>query len=453
MATGSGSRRHLPAMHRLLELPEIAEYAAALGREPVKRAIERVLDRARASGDGDLSIVTAAVVAELGDLSLDELIPAINATGILLHTNLGRSPLAREALAAVERISHGYSNLEYDLASGERGSRYDRVAGALCELTGAQDALVVNNCAAAVLLILDTFAKGREAVVSRGQLVEIGGGFRIPEVLERSGATLREAGTTNRTHLRDFEAALSPRTALLLRVHPSNYRVEGFTVEPSGADLVGLARRAGVQAVEDLGSGAPVDLAPYGLPHERTIGEALADGMDLVTFSGDKLLGGPQAGIVAGRAAAIARLRANPLLRALRVDKMTLAALGATVRLHRDDDSRARIPLYRMLGTSVGELHARADAYLAAMPSASLVESDAFVGGGALPQARLASLAVALPVRRPDALAAHLRRENPAVVARVEDGRLLFDLRTIAPDEDDTVIATVTWGAPNVFEA
>lgn len=453
MATESGGRRHLPAMHRLLELPAIAEYAAALGREPVKRAVERALDRARASADPQAaaSAIAATALAELGDLSLDELVPAVNATGILLHTNLGRAPLAREALAAVERLSHGYSNLEYDLASGERGSRYDRVAEALRDLTGAQDVLVVNNCAAAVLLILDTFAKGREAIVSRGQLVEIGGGFRIPEVLERSGATLREAGTTNRTHVRDFEAALSPRTALLLRVHPSNYRVEGFTAEPSGVELVRLARRAGALAVEDLGSGAPVDLEQYGLPHERTIGEALADGMDLVTFSGDKLLGGPQAGIVAGRAAAVARLRANPLLRALRVDKMTLAALGATVRLHRDAESRARIPLYRMLGTPLAALRTRAGAYLAAMP-AKLVDSDAFVGGGALPQARIASMAIALPVRRPAVAAARLRRENPAIVARVEDGRLLFDLRTIAPEEDDATIATLMWGAPDTFE-
>lgn len=454
MATGAGAGRHLPAMHRLLEQPAISEYAAVLGREPVKRAVERALDRVRASGAGGVSIadVTAAVVAELGDLSLRELIPAINATGILLHTNLGRAPLAREALAAVDRLSHGYSNLEFDLASGERGSRYDRVTQPLCELTGAQDALVVNNCAAALLLILDTFAKGREAIVSRGQLVEIGGGFRIPDVLERSGATLREAGTTNRTRVADFEAALSPRTAVLLRVHPSNYRIEGFTAEPSGSEVVGLARRAGALAVEDLGSGAPVDLAQYGLPHERTIGEALADGMDLVTFSGDKLLGGPQAGIVAGRAAAIARLRANPLLRALRVDKMTLGALAATIRLHRDADSRSRIPLYRMLATPVEILRARAEAYLAAMPQAELVESEAFVGGGALPQARIPSAAIALRARRPATLAAQLRRENPAIVARVDEGRLLFDLRTVAPEEDDTAIATLTWGAPDTFE-
>ena len=441
-------------MHRILEQPAVAEYEAALGRETIKRAVERVLDRARAFDEipSDEALL-AAVVAQLDDAALHDLIPAINATGIIAHTNLGRVPLARDALAAVERIAHGYSNLEMDLVTGRRGSRYDRAAGLVCELTGAEAALIVNNCAAAVLLILDTFAKGRDVIAARGQLVEIGGGFRLPEVLERSGAALREVGTTNRVYVRDYEEALSPQTALLLRTHPSNYRVEGFVSEVGGAELVALGRRAGVLVVEDLGNGALVDLQQYGLPHERTARDALGDGIALVTFSGDKLLGGPQAGVIAGEARAIARLRTNPLLRAVRVDKMTLAALAATLRLHRDPQSRARIPLYRMLGTTLDELRARAPAYLAAMSGATIVESDACVGGGALPQTRIPSLAIALPCDRPDALAARLRRENPAVIARVADGCVLFDLRTIAPDEDDSVIATVTWGAPDIFEA
>jgi L-seryl-tRNA(Ser) seleniumtransferase len=446
--------RRLPAAHRLLEDPAVAEYEAQLGRETLKRAVERVLDRARASGEErGFETIVAELVDRLRDGRLQEMIPAINATGILAHTNLGRVPLAREALAAVERLAHGYSNLEYDLAAGERGSRYDRVTGPIRELTGAQDALIVNNNAAAVLLILDSFAKGREVIVARSQMVEIGDGFRLPEVLERSGAILREVGTTNRVYLRDYENALTPRTALLLRTHPSNYRIEGFTHETGGKELAALGRRAGVTVVEDLGSGALADLAEYGLPHERTVGDVLRDGIDLVTFSGDKLLGGPQAGIVAGQARAIARLRVNPLLRALRVDKMTLAALGATLRLHRDGESRKRIPLYRMLAFTLDELRERAKAYLAAMPASSVVESDAYVGGGALPQARVASIAIALPAQRPDLLAAALRRENPAIVARIADGRLLFDLRTIAPEEDDSVIATLTWGAPEIFEA
>lgn len=432
-------------MHRVLEQPAVARYEAALGRETVKRAVERVLDRARSfpeAPDGDA--LTAEVVAELDGIALQNLVPAVNATGILAHTNLGRVPLAREALDAVERMSQGYSNLEYDLSEGRRGSRYDRVVGLVCELTNADAALIVNNCAAAVLLVLDTFAKGREVVVARGQLVEIGGGFRLPEVLERSGALLREVGTTNRVYVRDYEAALSPQTALLLRTHPSNYRIEGFAEDVRGDELVALARRAGVPVVEDLGNGALVDLEEYGLPHERTVHDALSEGMTLVTFSGDKLLGGPQAGIVAGNARAIARLRTNPLLRALRVDKMTLAALAATLRLHRTPQSRAQIPFYRMLGATLDDLRARAGAYLAAIPGANVVESDAYAGGGALPQTRIASLAIALPVARAGERAASLRRTEPAIVTRIADGCVLLDLRTIAPAEDAAVIAALS---------
>jgi L-seryl-tRNA(Ser) seleniumtransferase len=429
-------------MHRILEQPAVARYEAALGRETIKRAVERVLDRARALPETPSEdALIATVVTQLDDATLHDLVPAINATGIIAHTNLGRVPLAREALEAVERVSHGYSNLEYDLTEGRRGSRYDHVTGIVCELTGAKAALIVNNCAAAVLLILDTFAKGREVVVSRGQLVEIGGGFRLPEVLERSGAVLREVGTTNRAYVRDYESALSPRTALLLRTHPSNYRIEGFVHEVSGDELVALGRRAGVAVVEDLGNGALVDLEAYGLPHERTVRDALAEGIALVTFSGDKLLGGPQAGIIAGDERAIARLRTNPLLRALRVDKMTLAALAATLRLYRTPQSRAQIPLYRMLGATLDDLRARAGKYLAAIPGANVVESDAYAGGGALPQTRIASLAIALPVERPDETAAKLRRADPAIVTRIADGNVLLDLRTIAPGEDDAVIA------------
>ncbi|HVA34440.1 MAG TPA: L-seryl-tRNA(Sec) selenium transferase, partial [Candidatus Baltobacteraceae bacterium] len=434
-----------PAMHRVLAEPAVAEYEAALGRETIKRAVEQVLDRARASGGAHAyDAVVAAVLARLDDDRLQGTIPAINATGILVHTNLGRAPLAAEALGAIERLAHGYCNLEYDLAAGERGSRYERLTDVLRDVTGAQDALVVNNCAAAVLLVLDSLAKGREVIVARNQLVEIGGGFRIPEVLERSGAALVEVGTTNRVYLHDFERALSPRTALLLRTHPSNYRIEGFTSDVSGSELVQLAHRAGVAAIEDLGSGVLVDLAEYGLPHERTVQEALADGFDAVAFSADKLLGGPQAGIIVGSRRIVSRLRSNPLVRALRVDKTTIAALAATLHLYRDRASRERIPLYRMLAATLDQLRARAQPYFEAIPGASIVETDAFVGGGSLPQARLASIAVALPVAHPDVLAASLRRANPAIVARIDEGRLLFDLRTIAPEEDDTVIATLT---------
>ncbi|MBV8196608.1 MAG: L-seryl-tRNA(Sec) selenium transferase, partial [Candidatus Eremiobacteraeota bacterium] len=431
--------RGIPAVHRLLADERIAEYETALGRDRIKRAVELVLDRARASGDRSYDDVVAAVARELDGLALQTLRPVINATGILIHTNLGRAPLAREALDAIGEVSREYSNLEYDLERGERGSRRSHVAGILAEITGAGDALVVNNCAAAVLLVLDTFAKGREVIVARGQLIEIGGGFRIPEVLARSGARLVEVGTTNRAYVEDFERALSPRTALLLRAHPSNYRIEGFAHDVTGRDLVELGRRTGVTVVEDLGSGALVDLAEFDLPHERTVQEAIADGVGLVTFSGDKLLGGPQAGIVAGRANLVARLRSNPLLRALRVDRMTLAALQATLQLYRDGSYRKGIPVFRMLSTTVEELRRRAEAYLRAIPRATAVESDAYIGGGAAPEKRLPSVAVAISAENPDAFAARLRSARLPIIARIEENRVLLDLRTIPPAEDGKV--------------
>jgi L-seryl-tRNA(Ser) seleniumtransferase len=361
----------------------------------------------------------------------------------LLHTNLGRAPLGVDAAGAITELAGRYTNVEYDLESGERGSRHAAIGGLLREVTGAQDALVVNNCAAAVLLVLDTFAKGREVIVARNQLVEIGGGFRVPEVLERSGATLVEVGTTNRVYIEDFERALSSRSALMLRTHTSNYRIEGFVHEPNPAELAALGNRAGVAVVEDLGSGALVDLAEYGVAHERTVQEALADGIDLVTFSGDKLLGGPQAGIIVGRAHLVARLRNNPLLRALRVGKLTLAALAVTLHCYRDRPAREHLPLYRLLAITLDGLRERAKAYVEAVPNASVVDGDAYVGGGALPEARLESIVIALASEEPVRIAAILRSNDPPIVARVEGNRVLLDLRTIAPEEDGDVIAAL----------
>jgi L-seryl-tRNA(Ser) seleniumtransferase len=435
-------------MHRVLADERVAAYEAELGRNVVRRAAEEVLGRVRASGDGRYDDIVGAVAERLENLRLQTLRPVINATGIIVHTNLGRAPLAAEALAAVTQLASGYSNLEYDLESGERGSRYARVSGSLNDLIGAEDSLIVNNCAAAVLLVLDTFAKGREVIVARNQLVEIGGGFRVPDVLERSGATLVEVGTTNRVYVEDFERALSPRTALLLRTHPSNYRIEGFTHDVGARELVELGRRAGVPVVEDLGSGALVDLAEYGAQHERTVQEALADGLGLVTFSGDKLLGGPQAGIVVGRAHLVARMRNNPLLRAVRVGKMTLAALGATLQLYRDGSWRECLPIHRMLAATLDELRRRARTYLDAMPNARAIDSEAYVGGGALAQERIASIAVAIETEKPDRLAARLRAQRPPIVARIEKGSLWLDLRTIAADEDRIVISALEKALP-----
>ncbi len=413
----------------------------------MKRHVAAALEAARAAAATPAAeAVVGDVIARCAAERRRGLVGVINATGILLHTNLGRAPLAREALDAIAEGAGGASNLEYDLDAGARGSRYDRLGALVRAATGAEDALVVNNCAAAVLLVLDTFARApdgspREVVVARNQLVEIGGGFRLPDVLARSGAALVEVGATNKVRLEDYARALSPRTALLLRAHASNYRIAGFTAEVGGAELVGLGRRAGVPVVEDLGSGALVDLRAYGLPHERTVQEAVGEGIDLIAFSADKLLGGPQAGIVVGRAALVKRLRGNPLLRALRVGSATIAALGATLRLHLDPAARdASIPFYRMLATPLDALRARGEALRARLDGCdvALIGTDGYAGGGTLPLAALASVGLAWRPPRGDAnaAAARLRRGTPPVVARVEGDRVVLDLRTVAPERD-----------------
>jgi L-seryl-tRNA(Ser) seleniumtransferase len=442
-------------MHRFLAEPELAAYAEAFGATVVKAAVDSVLQAARAAALRDVGIppfdtLVGHVRERLASEEAEGLVAVLNATGILLHTNLGRAPLAREALTAMESIGAGYSNLEFDLERGSRGSRYARVTPLLRTLTGAEDALVVNNCAAAVLLILDTFAKGREVVVSRNQLVEIGGGFRLPDVLARSGATLIEVGATNKVYVRDFERALSTRTALLLRSHTSNYRIEGFTADVPAAEFAALGKRAGIPSVEDLGSGALVDLVPYGLPHERTVSEAVADGIDLVAFSGDKLLGGPQSGIIVGNPAPISRLRANPLLRALRVDKATLAALAATLRLHLTPAGLATIPFYAMLGARVPDLRARADALIAALPEsvrphAAARGTKAYAGGGSSPLATVPSFGIELRDANTNAteIAARLRRARPRVVGRISGGALVLDLRSVPPERDADLRAAI----------
>jgi L-seryl-tRNA(Ser) seleniumtransferase len=446
-----GLLKSLPAVHRLTADPLLARYAAALGAGTVKRAIERELDAARALAMRDEGVppfeaIRDAVARALAHRENEGLLPVLNGTGIVLHTNLGRAPLAAEALAAIEKVAAGYSNLEFDLESGSRGSRYARVNDLIRETTGAEDALVVNNCAAAMLLILQTLAKDRDVVVSRNQLVEIGGGFRLPEVLERSGAHLVEVGTTNRVRIADFERAVSAKTAMFLRSHASNYRIEGFVEDVPAADLAALGRRAGVPLIEDLGSGALVDLERFGLAHERTVGEAIRDGCALVAFSGDKLLGGPQAGIIVGSSALIARLRTNPLLRALRVDKATLAALAATLALYLAPEGIRRIPIYAMLASTPEALAKRAS-LLAIQIDPQLdpegIETHAYVGGGSLPGTELPSFALSLAPRDTDAFALRARTGRPALVGRVEAGRFLIDLRTIPPERDDDVVQAI----------
>ncbi len=432
-------------MNRLLEDPLVAPYETIVGRDALRELISAELERIRAAQPVPaFEAIVERIVARAQAHATGTLRGAVNATGTLLHTNLGRAPLAERAFDEAREIALGYSNLEYDLEAGERGSRYEHAGDVLRRMTGAQDALVVNNCAAAVLLILDTFARGADVVLARNQLIEIGGGFRLPDVLARSGARLVEAGTTNKVYVRDYERALSPKTALLMRSHKSNYAIEGFVHDVPPAELAELGRRAGIAVVEDLGSGALVDLRQYGLPHERTVQEAIAEGMSLVTFSGDKLLGGPQAGIIVGGRAHVARLRSNPLLRALRVDKVTLALLAATLRMYATEESRERIPFYRMLATPLDLLRTRANRIAKAAPNADVVETESRVGGGSLPHARIASIGIALRGDRPDEFAARLRGNAPPVISRIEDGRLVLDLRTVAPHEDETLLRVLS---------
>jgi len=430
--SGTHSLRSLPSVDRLLADPRLAGYP----HELAVAAARTVLERARADirAGRELSPLVDIVVEELARARRPSLRRVLNATGVLVHTNLGRAPLAEAALARVAEVGAGYSNLEYDLERGERGSRQDHLGALLCRLTGAEAALVVNNNAAAMLLALAALAEGREVLVSRGELIEIGDGFRIPDVLVRSGARLVEVGTTNRTRASDYERALGPETALVLRVHQSNFRVVGFTEQPRLAELAEIARRAGVPLVDDLGSGA---LAPVG--DEPTPTESLRAGADLVCFSGDKLLGGPQAGIVVGQAELVERLRRHPLQRALRADKLTLAALEGTLALALSSDGRSEIPVLRMLQEPVEAVRARATR-LAELVGGEVEETVARVGGGALPLTELASFACAVE----EALAEPLRLGEPPVIALVRDGRTLLDCRTLAGAEVDEVAAAVT---------
>ena len=369
--------------------------------------------------------------------------PVINATGIIIHTNLGRARLAPEALQAMHDVGAHPSNLELNLQSGKRGSRYDHAEALICELTGAEAALIVNNCAAAVVLGLMGTASGRKVIASRGELIEIGGSFRLPDVIAQSGAELKEVGATNKTRLGDYADAIDQDTAVLLKSHTSNFRIVGFTAAPARQDLAKLAQDKGVILVEDLGSGVLIDLAPYGLADEPVVADILKAGVDLVMFSGDKLLGGPQAGIIAGRGDIIAGLRSHPLLRALRIDKLSLAALEATLRLYRaPSDPFARIPVLRMLSEPVNDVKARAGLLAAILRDQGLTDvsvepSAAFVGGGSLPQQDLESFAVSVAVDglSPDALATALRQATVPVIGRIHQARICFDMRTVTDEE------------------
>lgn len=464
--------RDLPAVGSLLEEKSLAALAgrfshqlvAATAREVLAEVREKIRSGGTASPGNQMAAeelrqyVIAETARRVEEKARCRLQRAVNATGVVLHTNLGRAPLGEAAREAL-REAAGYCNLEIDLISGERGSRYEHVRDLLCLLTGAEDGLVVNNNAGAVLLILSALARGREVIISRGQLVEIGGGFRIPEVLAQSGASLVEVGTTNRTYLSDYERAITERTALIMRVHTSNYRVVGFAHETSLPELVELGRRYGLPVVEDLGSGLLVDLRLFGLPPEPIVSDSVQAGADLVAFSGDKLLGGPQAGIIVGKKVFIDQIKRHPLMRALRIDKLTLAALGATL-VEYLSPSRLweRVPVLRMLTETESSLRARAEDLAQRLReeasrysqrsgiTVEVVPDSSPVGGGSMPGYSLPTWAVGvkLPFLSAGAMAEKLRQNRPPVIGRVREEQLLFDVRTLN-GEDDVAVIVAAW--------
>jgi L-seryl-tRNA(Ser) seleniumtransferase len=446
--------RRLPSVDDLLRREAMVVAAAAHGRRSVVAALRAALEDARAEARKGSApspdAITASVAARLERENAPKTRRVFNLTGTLIHTNLGRAILSEAAIEAATLAMRHEIALEFDLATGKRGERDALLRGLLCELTGAEDATLVNNNAGAVLIVLNTFAKGREAIVSRGELIEIGGAFRMPDIMARAGAKLREVGTTNRTHLRDYIEALSSRAGLVMKVHTSNYRVQGFTARVKGAELARAAHAANVVFANDLGSGTLVDLSRFGLAHEPTVAEAVAEGADLVTFSGDKLLGAAQAGFIVGKSALIARINKNPLKRALRVDKIRLAAIEATLRLYRDPDRLAeRLPTMRLLSRERDDIRRMAEGLAPSVAAAlgeaftiAVVDCVSQIGSGALPLETLPSAGLALrPMKAKsgrllDALTAKLRRAPIPILGRIEDGVLILDLRCLETPED-----------------
>ena len=445
--------RNLPSVDKLLALPELKELADALPQDIVTSLVRHQLDSARAAIKGGAeapgtAALAAAVVEHARDLWHPRPQLVINATGVVIHTNLGRAPLSGDALNAIRRVAEGYSDLEYDLAEGERGSRHSHVEELLRQLTGAEAAMVVNNNASAMLLALSSLATGREVIVSRGEAVEIGGGFRVPDVLRQSGATLVEVGTTNRTYPRDFENAITPQTAAFLSVHASNFKVVGFTNAPELADLVTLAHQHELLLLHDLGSGCLLDTADYGMAHEPTPQESISAGSDVALFSGDKLLGGPQAGIAVGKAEVIQRMARHPLARAVRIDKLSLAALTATLVHYLKGEATEKVPVWAMIASTNEELQERSAIWARTVGKrGTSVEGKSTVGGGSLPGETLPTWLLALDSEGipggATELARRLRQGTPSVVARVQDEKVMLDPRTVSLDEEPQLLVAL----------
>jgi len=448
--------RHLPSVDRLLGEEQVRELRAVYGHDAVVGLVREVLDNAReeiARGRAGPSLaeLVEEISARAAAALRPTLRPVINATGVILHTNLGRAPLSDEAIAAMNVAAAGYSNLEFDLEAGERGSRHRHGEQLLCQLTGAEAALVVNNNASAVLLALTALASGHEVLISRGQAVEIGGGFRIPDVMRQSGAVLVDVGTTNRTYLSDYAQAISPHTALILRVHTSNFKVVGFVHDVPLSELVSLASEAGIAVLDDLGSGCLIDTRQFGLAAEPLVQDSVRSGAGLTCFSGDKLLGGPQAGLIVGQKRLVDKLKRHPLARATRIDKVTLAGLLATLLHYLRGEAIARVPIWRMIATPTAELSERAQRWSAALGErAAVVDGRSAIGGGSLPEETLPSKLVAISagehldqLENAGELARRLRLGEPAVVARVERDLLLLDPRTVLPGQDEALLRAV----------
>jgi L-seryl-tRNA(Ser) seleniumtransferase len=450
----SQALRGLPSVDRLLQEPAIQALDAEHGHTATVDAIRTVLDDTRrAIMAGAKALDQEALVEAIASFfrlrHLAQFQPVINATGVIIHTNLGRAPLSTTALEAIRAAAGGYGNLEYDLAAGERGGRGAFAEQLLTSLTGTEAALVVNNNAAAVLLVLTALLAGRGVVISRGQMVEIGGGFRVPDVMRQSGARMIEVGTTNRTHLRDYRQAIQAHdnVGALLRAHRSNFRIMGFVTEPEMAELTALAHEQGLIVIDDLGSGALLDTAAYGLDHEPMVQESLAAGVDIVCFSGDKLLGGPQAGIILGRSDLVERVRRHPLARAIRIDKLAYAGLQATLTHYAKDEAAAEVPVWQMISRPADDIKRQAQRlrrrWQAGGLRAQVLAGESPVGGGSVPGGTLPTWLVAVDLPSPDRFAARLRQCDPPVITRIEDNRLVFDPRTLLPGQERVLLAAV----------
>ncbi len=438
--------RDLPSVDRLLSADDASDLIASYGRPLTLQALRVSLESARiAIQQGEAAPKEADLIsgtrATLQSWLLPSLKPVINATGVIIHTNLGRAPLSVAAQHAISEVASDYSSLEYDLERGARGNRDDHIERILVRLTGAESALVVNNNAAAVLLVLTVLAHEMEVIVSRTQLIEIGGGFRIPQIMEQSGAILREVGTTNRTHFKDFEGAVTDKTALILRVHHSNFKLVGFTTEPSLTELIDVGRQHDLPVLDDLGSGALLDTAKYGLGHEPMVQESVREGAPLIAFSGDKLIGGPQAGIVVGEKALIDRLRKHPMARAVRPDKMSLAGLSATLNHYLMDEAPETVPVWMMIAATEDQMASRAEEWKQQLGTGEVVSGHSTVGGGSLPEETLPTGLLALETDHPNDFADRLRQVNPPIIARVEDDRVVCDPRTVLSNQEERLLS------------